>query len=142
MSTYRIINKAVQANCIAMVSNLPLDGSMEVVIREYKKISTNEQRRRMFGFVVAEIAEQAEFNGRKYPTAVWHEVLKEKFLPNSFIPGITREGYVKYIEMPNGSLKIIGSTKQLTTRGHMNYVLECEAWAAQELGVKFSASPL
>ena len=122
-----------------MVHNLPCDGSQEVVIRPYKKPSSDQQRRRMFGYVVGEISSQACLQGKQYSPKVWHEYLKAKFLPESFKVGITREGYVKYLEMPDGSMKMVGSTTQLTTLGHTNYVTECEAFAAQELGVRFSA---
>ena len=126
-------------NASAMLHNLPLDGSMECVLRPYKKPSSDQQRRRMFGYVVGEIAAQAWLQGKQYSQEVWHEYLKAKFLPESFKAGITREGYVKYLEMPDGSMKMVGSTTQLTTLGHTNYVTECEAFAAQELGVRFSA---
>lgn len=142
MPTYRLINKDVKSNCLAMVTNLPFDGTMEVEIRKYKKPSSAQQRRRMFGYVVGEIAQQAFFNGKQYPDHVWHIILKEMFLPPHFIEGITKEGYEKYIEMPDGSLRMVGSTLNLTTKGHMDYVTACEAWAAQELGVLFSARPL
>lgn len=139
MPTYRLINKSVQSNCLAMVTNLPLDGSMEVVVREYKKPSSAQQRRRMFGYVVSEIAQQAFFNGKQYPDHVWHILLKEMFLPECFTEGITKESYEKYVEIPDGSLRMVGSTLNLTTKGHTDYVTACEAWAAQELGVQFSA---
>lgn len=126
-------------NCINTINTIQCHGLIEVVIRQYKKPSTNEQRRRMFGYVVSEIAEQAWLEGRQYSAKVWHEYLKEKFLPLEYMPGITREGYVKYLEMPDGNLKLVGSTTELTTRGHKDYVTACEAFGA-ELGVKFSAN--
>jgi hypothetical protein len=126
-------------NASAMLHNLPLDGSMECVLRPYKKLSSNQQRRRMFGYVVGEIASQAWLQGKQYSAEVWHEFLKAKFLPETHQDGITREGYMKYMELPDGSIKMVGSTTQLTTLGHTNYVTECEAFAVQELGVRFSA---
>lgn len=126
-------------NASAMLHNLPLDGSMECILRPYKKPSSNEQRKRMFGYIVGEIASQGWLEGRQFSVEVWHEYLKAKFLPESFQEGITLDGYHKYLEMPDGSLKMVGSTTMLTARGHGNYITECEAWAAQELGVRFSA---
>ncbi|HET8688837.1 MAG TPA: recombination protein NinB [Methanosarcina sp.] len=139
MPTFRLINKSVALNSIAMINQLPCDGSMEVVIKPYKKLSSHEQRKRMFGYIVGEIAAQGWLQGRQFSVDVWHEFLKAKFLPESFTEGITLDGYVKHLEMPDGSLKMIGSTTMLTAKGHAEYVTACEAWAAQELGVRFSA---
>lgn len=139
MTSFRLTSKAVVMNASAMLNNLPVDGSMECVLRHYKKLSSDQQRRRMFGYVVGEIAAQAWLQGKQYSAEVWHEFLKAKFLPETHKEGITKEGYVKYLELPDGSVKMVGSTTQLTTLGHTNYVRECEAFAAQELGVRFSA---
>lgn len=139
MPTYRLTSKSIMQSAIAMLNNMPLDGTMECDLRPYKKPSSDQQRRRMFGYVVGEIAAQAWLQGKQYSQEVWHEYLKAKFLPEAFKEGITREGYVKYLEMPDGGIKMVGSTTQLTTLGHTNYVTECEAFAAQELGVRFSA---
>lgn len=124
-----------------LLNSYPVDGSKQIEFSDYKKPSSFEQQKRMFGYVVGEIASQAWIGGRQYSVEVWHELLKAKFLPESFTEGITRKGYIKYLEMPDGSLKMVGSTTGLTTRGHGEYVTQCEAYGAQELGVHFSADP-
>ena len=124
-----------------LLDRLPLDGTKQIVLRDYQKPSSFEQQRRMFGYVVGEIAAQAFIERRQFAVKVWHEHLKEKFLPEAYTPGITRKGYVKWLEMPNGKLKMVGSTTMLTTKGHGEYITAVEAYGAQELGVRFSAVP-
>lgn len=139
---YRLINKPTLMNLSAMLNNLPLDGSKEVVIREYVKPQSHQQRKLMFGVRLEEIAKQAWIERRQYPVSTWHEFFKEKYLPESFVEGETLEGYQKWIEMPDGTLRMIGSTTKLTTRGQVNYMHQVESFAAQELGVMFSADAL
>jgi len=136
---YRLINKPALMNLSAMLNNLPLDGSKEVVIRDYVKPQSHLQRKLMFGVRLEEIAKQAWVNGRQYSVLTWHEYFKEEYLPEKFIEGETLEGYQKWIEMPNGTVRMAGSTTKLTTRGQINYMHQVEAYAAQELGVRFSA---
>lgn len=122
-----------------LLESIPIDGSKQIVLRDYQKPSSFDQQKRMFGYVVGEIAAQAFIERRQFSVEVWHEHLKEKFLPEAYTTGITRKGYVKWLEMPNGKLKMVGSTTMLTTKGHGEYVTAVEAYGAQELGVRFSA---
>jgi hypothetical protein len=111
---------------------------LQVVISEHKEKRSNEQNQRMWAGVTRQIAEQVWVNGRQYSAAVWHEHLKEKFLPDEVGPTKrTRKGYRKWEEMPDGSLKMIGSTTKLTTFGMAEFQTEVEAYAATELGVRF-----
>lgn len=137
--TYRLVNKAVMMNASAMLHNLPTDGSIEVIYRPYKKPSSYEQRKLMWGVRLAEISQQAWMNGRQYSPKVWHEYLKTMFLPDAFIEGETLDGYVKWVDLPDGSRRMVGSTTKLTTKGQVNYMTAVEAFASQELGVQFSA---
>lgn len=140
MPTYRLINKAVQSNCIAMVSNLPLDNSMEVVIRKYVKKRMGEQSA-LYWVRLAEISNQAWINGKQYSPEIIAEYCKAKFLPEQFEEGITLEGYEKYATLPDGSVSVIGSTTMLTTKGFANYLTQVEVFGAS-LGVQYSARPL
>ena len=122
-----------------ILSSLPIDGTIELLIRDFKKPSSHAQRKLMFGYRLQEIADQAWVKGLQHSKIVWHEYFKEKFLPSDFTEGETLDGYVKWIELPNGRLRMVGSTTKLTTRGQVNYMTQVEEFAASELGVQFSA---
>ena len=87
------------------------------------KKRTPEQNRRYWGRgVLAQIAEQATVNGKLYSAEVWHEQFKRMF--------------IGFDELPNG--QIIGkSSTALTTAEFCDFCTQVEAYAAQELGVRF-----
>lgn len=87
------------------------------------KKRTPEQNRRYWGRgVLAQIAEQATVNGKLYSAKVWHEQFKRMF--------------IGFDELPNG--QIIGkSSTGLTTAEFCDFCTQVEAYAAQELGVRF-----
>lgn len=87
------------------------------------KKRTPEQNRRYWGRgVLAQIAEQAAVNGKLYRAEVWHEQFKRMF--------------IGFDELPNG--QIIGkSSTGMTTAEFCDFCTEVEAYAAQELGVRF-----
>jgi hypothetical protein len=76
--------------------------------------------------------------GKRYSEEVWHEILKARFLPDQPTDGITLKGYKKWLEMPDGSMHLVGSTTKLTTRGFSKYLEDCMAWGASELGIRFT----
>lgn len=140
MTTYKIINKAVQANCITVIWELPLDGSMEVVVRPYVR-KRRDEANALYWVRLAEISEQAWLGGRQYSPEIWAEYMKAKYLPEQYEQGITLDGYEKYAILPDGNRQVIGSTTKLTIRGFANYLTQVEAFGA-ELGVQFSAREL
>ena len=87
------------------------------------KKRTPEQNRRYWGRgVLAQIAEQATVNGKLYSAEVWHEQFKRMF--------------IGFDELPKG--QIIGkSSTGLTTAEFCDFCTQVEAYAAQELGVRF-----
>lgn len=87
------------------------------------KKRTKPQNRRYWGRgVLAQIAEQAAVNGRLYSAEVWHEQFKRQF--------------IGFDELPNG--QIIGkSSTWLTTAEFCDFCTAVEAYASQELGVRF-----
>ncbi len=139
---FTLTSAAVLQNCMVMCRNLPVDGSMEIAIRKVKKLRTNQQNHLMWGARLKEISEQAWINGRQFSADVWHEHLKREFLPEGTEPDFDKlviKGYQKWAWMPNGERDCIGSTTKLTTLGMSRYMTMCEAYAATELGVRFSA---
>lgn len=101
---------------------------------EARSVSQNAKQ---WADVLAQIAEQAWVDGKQYAPEIWHEHLKRMFLPESYDPELTRAGYVKWAELPDGSLKCVGSTTKLTKRGFSQYMTQIEVFAAQDLGVTF-----
>lgn len=47
---------------------------------------------------------------------------------------------MKWLEMPDGRLKMIGSTTKLTTSGFSDYLEQCYALGC-DLDVRFTANP-
>lgn len=84
---------------------------------------TTKQNSRYWGRgVLAQIAEQAIVNGKKYSAETWHEQFKRKFI------GIE--------EMPDGSVRGMSSA-DLEIEPFAKFAQEVEAYAATELGVVF-----
>lgn len=81
-----------------------------------------QQNRRYFGGTIAQIADQAWLNGRQYSKDVWHEFFCREFI------GIE--------ELPKGGTKAVSSTT-LDTKAFADFITAVEAYASQELGVRF-----
>lgn len=87
------------------------------------KKRTKPQNRRYWGRgVLTQIAEQATVGGRLFAAATWHEQFKRQFI------GV--------IELPNGEVQGMSSTG-LNTAEFCDFCTQVEAFAAQELGVRF-----
>jgi hypothetical protein len=86
-----------------------------------------QQNRRYWGRgVLAQVAEKAIVNGRRYSAEVWHEQFKRQFI------GV--------MDLPNG--EIVGmSSKELTKPEFSAFCGEVEAYAATELAVVFEDLP-
>lgn len=139
-----LLSDAVKSNAIMVIRNLPTDGSMELAIRPRRKVRSPSQNALMWGARLKNIATQAWVNGRQFSEDTWHEYLKEQYLPEGTEQNISElvkdaGKYLKWDFKPDGSRRLCGSTTQLTTKGMTLYMTQCEAFAAQELGVMFSA---
>lgn len=126
--------KALVKNAI---DNLPLDpdSPLEVVIREQVKSRSADQNSLLWA-VITEISNQAWIDGMQYSPDVWHEFLKREFLPAELDTDLTKDGYVKWADGPDGYLVLLGSTTQLTKRGFSEYMEQVYAYGAN-LGVQF-----
>ena len=125
-----------------VLDNLPLDGSMEVVFREHKKKRTADHNAAMWAGMLSDIAEQAWVQGRQFSSEIWHQHFKREFLPEFGDPDYDKmvmKNYRKWEDMPGGERALVGSTTRLTGFGMGRYMERCEAYAAQELGVRFTA---
>lgn len=93
------------------------------VLTVAKRKRSNPQNRRYWGRgVLAQIAEQAVVEGRMFPERIWHEQFKRQFI------GVE--------ELPSG--EVIGkSSADLSAAEFAEFCTQVEAYAAQELGVRF-----
>lgn len=122
------------------IGDLPTDGSMEVVIQKHVKKRTGGQNRYQWKAILGDISRQVRIDGKGFTPAVWHEHLKALFLPDEASEELTLPAYVKYQEMPDGKLMMVGSTTKLTTKGMSLYFEQLYAYAVTELDVRFSAN--
>jgi hypothetical protein len=138
--TFILANDLVRQNAITVLSNLPVDGSMQVVIGPKKKARTPDQNSLMWAGPLKDIAEQAWLDGKQYTDLVWHEYFKREFLPEDDCVDIdrrvTKTWKGKWGFDPVGRKILIGSTTQLSAFGMGEYMTELEAFAVLELGVR------
>lgn len=131
---------------LILIAKLPLDDEnpVEVVMREQLKKRQDRLNQAMWAGPLRDIEAQAEFQGRKFSAEVWHEHLKELFLPDENLPDFdpthVLDDYRKWdIDPFNGQRRLHGSTTHLTDRGMRAYLLQVEAHMASEYGVTFTA---
>jgi hypothetical protein len=122
------------------LGKLPTDRSMEVVIQKHVKKRTQGQNRYQWKAILGDISRQVRIDGKAFTPAIWHEHLKGLFLPDVPSEELTLPSYVKWEEMPDGTLKMVGSTTKLTTKGMSIYFEQLYAYAVTELDVRFSAN--
>jgi hypothetical protein len=112
---------------------------MQITIEPEKKRRSTAQNSLMWVSLLGDFSMQVDFDGKKFLPDIWHDQLKKQFLPETIGTEETLSGYKKWDEMPDGSLKMVGSTKLLTKLGMENYLHKCYAYGC-ELGIKFTAS--
>jgi hypothetical protein len=122
---------------IKTINGLSYDPPMQVTIEKFKRKRTQLQNQSLWAGIISDFVEQGFVGGRLYNAEIWHFFLKKEFLPELPNPEETLPGYQKWTEMPDGSLKLTGSTTKLTTIGFMNYKEKCYAYGC-ELGIRFS----
>ena len=125
-----------------LIHNLPF-GGLDVVIRPHKEVRTLSQNSLMWASALNDIVEQAWFNGKQFSADVWHEHLKQTFMPENNDPELhllvkDPDSYVKWVDTPTGQRKCIASTTRLTKKGFSNYIEQVYAFG-NELGVMFMA---
>lgn len=125
----------------AIIDNLPLDeeNPIEGIFREEVKPRKLSQNALMWVGPLADIANQAWYQGQKFSAEIWHELFKRMYLPEDDDPEIAKlakEGYRKWDYLPTGERVLIGSTTDLLVRGMAQYITQIEAHGA-DLGVQF-----
>ncbi len=129
----------------AMINSMPLDDSkpLEIIGREEAKARKPDQNALMWVGPLADIAQQAYYQGRTYSAEIWHELFKVMCLPEDDDPEINllaKEGYRKWDYLPNGDRICVGSTTKLTVTGFSRYLEQVQAHGAS-MGVIFHANP-
>jgi len=140
MKQYKLTDDHLKTVIINAIYELPLDGSMVVEIKKYVKKRTNPQNSLAWAGMLNDFSQQVEIDGHKFLPESWHEVLKKNFLPEKFDHELTLPGYKKWEELPDGSMKLVGSTTKLATTGFSEYMEACYAYGSQEFGVRFSTN--
>ena len=136
-----LINEDVRRRAVAMVENAP-DG-IEIIAREPVKVRGLDANALMWAGPLADLAEQAWADGRRFSAEVWHEHLKRQFLPETTDPELPRlvkdaDNWNKWGYLPGGERVLVGSTTDLTVYGFSQYLEQVYAFGAS-LGVMFRA---
>lgn len=95
---------------------------LAITIKNEKAKRSDAQNARYFGYILAQIAEQAFVNGKQYDKDTWHEYYKRKFI------GI--------VELPDGNTRA-KSSANLPVDEFKEFSDKVEADAATEHGVLF-----
>lgn len=132
-----VLSQLQRDYAIQKVKEVPL--GVEIVFRAKTPQRRAAQNALQWASILGDFEEQVYAGGRQWSKQVWHEHLKSLFLPEKSEDGITLDGYQKYIEMPDGALRMIGSTTKLTVKGFAQYCEQCRAYGEQEFGIRFSA---
>ena len=132
---FYLIDDYVRQQIINVVKNCPVN--VEVIIRERTKKRTKQQNAFMWSSMVGDFEKQGWWEGRQLNSNAWHKMLKWGFLPEHAEEGITKPGYVKWGLSLTGEKILLGSTKDLTTKGFSEYLERCYSFGAQELGIQF-----
>ncbi len=98
-----------------------IDGPVEIEIKPYKYIRSNEQNRYYWGVVVRLISEHTGFTDNEV-----HEILKHIHL--------VKRLFIK-TNSKDDNVWITRSTRDLKTSEMEEYLSKCRMWASTELGV-------
>ena len=128
---------------IAALRAAPLDAlrPLEFLIREEVTERKLTQQGLMWVGPLADMAEQIVVDGRRYSAKVWHEHMKQEFLPSEYDPEMcASEDYVKWEMSMGGESFLVGSTTDLTVRGFAIYLEQVYAFGGN-MGVMFREKP-
>lgn len=103
-----------------------------VDVREWESDRSIRQNRYYWGVVLKEISAQARVEGQRYTAEAWHELGKRQFLGYE-IRKVTVAGRRK-----KTVIRSLRSTTKLKVKAMSDYLERFQAFAATELGVRFS----
>lgn len=90
------------------------------------------QLRFYWGPCLKDISEQAVISGQRYSKDAWHELFKRQFIKRKVTKATVAGRRRKVVSVK------IGSTTELTVRQMSKYLEQVQAFAATDLGVRFS----
>jgi hypothetical protein len=136
VKSYNLINPEQAHQAIAKIwlevkNNLMAGRRMVLVLQDYDEALTVQQRRFYHGYILIEIAEQAQPQGVKYPMKVWKEYFREKYLGDEVqtsidpMTGATKKDVVRV------------SSESLGVKGYNELIEKVTAFAVTDLGVVF-----
>ena len=125
MKSIRITPQSLKTAQDAL-SKLPCDGSMEIVIREYKKHRSLQQNRLMWK-LINEVSEKVIWYGEKLTPENWKDVLTASLKKQTVVPGI------------DGGFVVCGTSTSKMTVKELNELIELTIAFGTQQGVKFSA---
>lgn len=104
-----------------------------VVVQEHEEDRTLQANRYYWGACLREIAEQANLGGQRYVAEAWHEFFRRQFLgyeiKKTLVAGKKKPVVVRRLK----------STRDLKVKAFSTYIDQIHAFAATDLGVRFSA---
>lgn len=102
------------------------ESPLRLIVTSEDRKRNAEQNKRYWGHVLREIAGQAWVAGRQFDKDTWHEYLARRF------------GVCEDVTLPDGEIvQRRKSTAQMSVCEFADYMTQCEAYAATELGVQF-----
>lgn len=133
---FKIDSLPAKENAKKAIDALELVPVQQVIIEPFKKQRSKPSNSHMWGYIIDDFVQQGFVNGRQFDAENWHYQLKKWYLPDDNELEDTLPGYHKWEELPDGTLKLTGSTTELTPKGMNNYKERVYAFGA-ELGIKF-----
>ena len=103
-----------------------------MVCEEQEDDRSVQQNRYYWGVVLAEISQQASIAGQRWAAEAWHELFKRMFLGYQ-IRKCTVAGRRRKLVT-----RTLRSTTKLKVRAMAEYITKVQAFAANDLGVRFS----
>ena len=109
---------------------------LQVVVSEHKERRSDAQNAYMWAGILEPTAQQAYVHGQRFTAEVWHEHLKQLYLPEK-----NARGMDKWQHMPNGTRRLAMGTQPLNRDEMALYLDQIAAHVADELGVLLPAPP-
>lgn len=97
MQKFILSSEPSKKNALATLALIPIDAKkpMLVEIKPFVKKRTPPQNALMWSAMMDGYVNHGWVDGRQFSAKTWHEQLKEWFMPEVFIEGITLDGYKK-----------------------------------------------
>ena len=126
---FTIVNERVRANCIAVISALPL--MHRVTIREAKR--TDTQNNKMWA-MLGDVSKQVIWRGQKQTPDEWKDMMTAFLKKQRFVSEIGQDG------MPGTGLIVLGARTRDYSIADMSLLIEALNWFGALHGVRWGES--